>query len=128
MSDCLNHPGIPAKTNCAVCGKPVCKECITAKKFCSAQCAASAAVSRDSGENNRNRELKKSGSWVRPTAILLILAMLGFCAYHYYKRNRKDVNNRFNQVKTKGRDAINDGQKYLRKDSKYKSDREAQLK
>ena len=125
MPDCLNHPGTPAKITCSVCGKPVCKKCIVSKQFCSAQCASAAIIAAESKGGTPPRKQPRSGSWVRPVAVLLILAMLGFCAYHYYKRNRKTVDTKINQVKSKGKTAINDGQKYLRKDSKNKESRES---
>ena len=40
-SVCLNHPNTPAVAHCAVCRKPVCKECVKifdGTSFCSREC------------------------------------------------------------------------------------------
>ena len=127
MPHCLNHPGTPAEINCIVCGKAICKECIVSKKFCSERCAEAHKLACENAERIKNYQQKPSGSWIRPAAVLLILVMLGFCAYRYYKRNRKTVDTKINQVKSTGKSAVSTGQEYLRKDSKYKESRESSL-
>ena len=135
-SVCLNHPDTPAVAHCAVCRKPVCKECqkiYEGVTYCSKECYDNAKRTGgmvDDVLQKRNAvELKRK---IRNIIVLLIIVALAFAGWTYYKKNKSTIDAKAKSLKQQTEKTINDGKKSidngLIKDSKYKKDREGLLK
>ena len=135
-SVCLNHPDTPAVAHCAVCRKPVCKECqkiYEGVTYCSKECydnAKRTGVMVDDVIQKRSAvEFKRK---IRNIIVLLVIVALAFAGWTYYKKNKSTIDAKAKSLKQQTEKTINDGKntidKGLIKDSKYKKDREGLLK
>ena len=136
QSVCLNHPNTPAVTRCATCGKPICSQCIVSKNgsnYCSAKCADSAASS-DGRVKDVLAEKKRTNAKgkIRALIIFFLIVAVAAAAYVFYKENKSDVDKFVekteSQVRAGAKDAQQNIQKSVPKDSKSTRDREGLMK
>jgi len=131
-SVCLNHPDTPAVAHCAVCRKPVCKECqkiYDGVSYCSKECHDNAkrtgAMVDDVVNRRKAVELKMK---IRNAIVIVIIAALAFAGYKYYMANKSSIDAKAQKLKQQTEQKINDGKKSidngLIKDSKYKKEQE----
>lgn len=131
-SVCLNHPNTPAVAHCAVCRKPVCKECVKVYdgvSYCSKECHES--VLRTGGlveDVMKKRNAVEAKRKIRNVLTILIIAALAFAGYKYYKANKAKIDSKARQMQYETQQKINKGKKDIEngliKESKYKKQRE----
>ena len=135
-SYCLNHPDTPAAARCATCGKHVCAQCVVERngsKYCSEQCAASAAnsVGRVNTAANAERNIA-ARSRIRTIVILIILIVVAAGAWYYYQGHKDEVNTAVKKAGTTVQKSMDSTKQTIQKgvpgDSKYKRDTEAAVK
>jgi len=131
-SVCLNHPDTPAVAHCAVCRKPVCKECqkiYEGVSYCSKECYDNAkrtgTMVDDVMKKRKAVELKAK---IRNIIVIIIVAALAFAGWTYYKKNKNTLDAKAQKLKQQTEQKLNEGKKSIDKgvfkDSKYKKDRE----
>ncbi|MBO4344588.1 MAG: hypothetical protein J5833_02460 [Victivallales bacterium] len=138
-SVCLNHPNTPAVAHCAVCRKPVCKECVKifdGTSFCSRECYEKSLKTGKMVEDViEKRDTIARNRMIRNVIVIIVIAALAFGGYKYYKANKAKVDAQLRKAKMQteqkvqqtkkeidqSKKAIGDG---LIKDSKYKKQRE----
>ncbi len=138
-SVCLNHPNTPAVAHCAVCRKPVCKECVKiydGTSFCSRECyEKSLRTGKMVEEVVEKRNAVETKRMIRNIIIIIVIAALAFGGYKYYKANKPKIDAQMNKVTSQSKQAaqkakkeIDQGKKNIEggliKDSKYKKQRE----
>ena len=138
-SVCLNHPNTPAVAHCAVCRKPVCKECVKiydGTSFCSRDCyEKSLRTGKMVEEVVEKRNAVETKRMIRNIIIIIVIAALAFGGYKYYKANKAKIDaearrlkNQTEQAAQKAKKEIDQGKKNIEggliKDSKYKKQRE----
>jgi len=139
-SVCLNHPNTPAVAHCAVCRKPVCKECVKiydGTSFCSRACyEKSLETGKMVDDVVAKRKSVESRRMIRNIIILIVIAALAFGGYMYYKNNKSKVDAQIRKAKMQSEQTIKKAEKKaneskkaigdgLIKDSKYKKQRES---
>ena len=132
-SVCLNHPDTAAVTRCAVCGKPICSQCIVSKNgsnFCSEACASKASGAKDRVndiQDTKKKTDKKSS--VRTLIVIFFLIAAAAAGYFYYTQNKEQVDSMANKAAGNVQKSIKSTKKDLKKSiptsSKYKRNREA---
>ncbi|NMA43623.1 MAG: hypothetical protein GX946_09615 [Oligosphaeraceae bacterium] len=84
---CLNHPDVPAVTNCATCRKPVCADCIVSEgkiKCCSQICLQNALASQVVvGDIMQSRQKMQFKGLLRRLVTLIIILLLAAVAWRY---------------------------------------------
>ena len=139
-SVCLNHPNTPAVAHCAVCRKPVCKECVKifdGTSFCSRECYEKSLKTGKMVEDVvAKRDAVARNRAIRNIIIIIIIAALAYGGYVYYKNNKSKVDAQIRKAKIQSEQAVKQAEKKaneskkaieggLIKDSKYKKQRES---
>ena len=135
-SVCLNHPDTPAVAHCAVCRKPVCKECqkiYEGVTYCSKECYDSAKRTGSMVDDViKKRKAVEFKRMIRNIIVLLIIVALAIAGWSYYKANKSTIDAKAKQLKQQTEKTINDSKKSidngLIKDSKHKKDMENLVK
>lgn len=144
MAVCLNHTDNEAVTRCAACGKPLCSACIAARdggrNYCSSACCEKGkyAAERAGGVINEKASTGKNKT-VRLLIVVFLIIALAAAGFMFYKNNKKAVARHLDATlqQTKAAAAktgaavqreTQSGQQTLNTDSRYKRDREGQVK